>query len=91
MKRTTLVYHKIFVLLISRKMLGILTEESCLYGTFKVNPDEIEHAILFLIEKGYVAKVTAQKVTYYELTEKGLDEGSIHMAKLFAKAVVFLQ
>ena len=91
MKRDVLVYHKVLLLLIVRRMLGVSTEESFLYKSIQASEEEIAKAVLFLIGIGHIAKVTIKDTAYYELTEKGVDSGSVRMADLFAKAIIWFQ
>jgi predicted transcriptional regulator len=91
MKRDVLIFHKVLLLIMVRKMLGVATEELFIHTSIKANSDEISKALLFLTEKNYVAKVTSENKTYYELTEKGIDSESVGLADLFAKAVVWFE
>ena len=91
MKRDVLIYHKVLLLLIVRRMLGVSTEESFLCKSIQAGGEEILKAVLFLIGIGHVTKVTTKDKVYYELTEKGADSGSVSMADLFAKAIVWFQ
>ncbi|MFA5831010.1 MAG: hypothetical protein WC878_04245 [Candidatus Paceibacterota bacterium] len=91
MERDVLIYHKVLLFLSVRKMLGIPTEESCLYGFIKANPEEIAKAVDFLVKGDYMAKVIVKNETHCELTEKGIESASVGIADLLGKAIIWFQ
>ncbi len=84
-------YHKILLLLLARKMLGLSTEENFLHLSLNVHTQEIDRTILRLIKEDMISKITYDNTVFYELTEKGINIGSVELSDLFGKMLIWFK